>query len=49
MTIICDVYIIGDKTEDGRRSVHYELKWGIPVYVLLDCTNSILYAAFITI
>ena len=27
----CDGYIIGDKTEDGRRSAHYELKWGIPV------------------
>jgi len=30
LTIICDGYIISDKTEDERRSTHYELKWEIP-------------------
>jgi hypothetical protein len=32
LTIICDGYIISDKTEDGRRSAHYELIWEIPAY-----------------
>jgi hypothetical protein len=30
LTIICDGYIISDKTEDGRSSAHYELIWEIP-------------------
>jgi rubredoxin len=30
LTIICDEYIIDDKTEGGRKSAHYELKWEIP-------------------
>jgi len=29
LTIIRDQRLISDRTEDGRRAAHYELKWQI--------------------
>ena len=35
MTFVCDGYIIGIKTKEGRGSAHYELIWEIPVKIEL--------------